>query len=228
MTAMPRTDIIDVSHHNDAIDWSAQNVRGGIAKATQGIHFIDPQFGENIAAIADAGLITGAYHFAQIERDGTLVQAVDEAEHFLSELPSPAPPILALDWERQTGIDALGSAHASAAWIDQWIAHVTSAVGVVPLLYIDRINLQNLASVLSSDTDIWLAEWQVDKPAAVHDFKPVLWQYQSAQLDRSQVMDETWWAETVAGNVDIADNKGTLIADIHSAIDELRSLVAQL
>ena len=58
--------VIDVSHHNGAIDWPA--VAGaGIAlaflKATQGTRFVDPTFERNRTGAAKAGVLVVPYHF---------------------------------------------------------------------------------------------------------------------------------------------------------------------
>ena len=58
--------VIDVSHHNGAIDWPA--VAGaGIAlafiKATQGVGFVDPTFERNRNAAMAAGILAVPYHF---------------------------------------------------------------------------------------------------------------------------------------------------------------------
>src|SRR5260370_17321294 len=68
--------VIDVSHHNGAIDWPAvaaptDQVRGlkahGIVlafiKATQGTGFVDPAFQRNRDATAKAGILPVPYHF---------------------------------------------------------------------------------------------------------------------------------------------------------------------
>ena len=73
--------VIDVSHHNGAIDWPA--VAGaGIAlvfvKATQGARFVDPTFERNRTAAAAAGVLVVPYHFI----DGT--DPEQQAEHFIT------------------------------------------------------------------------------------------------------------------------------------------------
>src|ERR1051326_7468761 len=75
--------VIDVSHHNGAIDWPA--VAGaGIAlaflKATQGEGFVDPAFARNRAGAATAGILAVPYHFLDASDPGL------QAAHFLSEI----------------------------------------------------------------------------------------------------------------------------------------------
>ena len=59
---------IDVSHHQNAIDWTqvaASGVRFAIAKASEGTAYIDPLFSTNRAEAMAAGIVFGAYHFAR-------------------------------------------------------------------------------------------------------------------------------------------------------------------
>ncbi len=53
--------VIDVSHHNGAIDWPAVAAAGialAFIKATQGAGFVDPTFERNRSAAANAGVLT--------------------------------------------------------------------------------------------------------------------------------------------------------------------------
>ena len=58
--------VIDVSHHNGAIDWPAV-ASAGIAlafiKATQGVAFVDPAFERNRSGAIKAGVLAVPYHF---------------------------------------------------------------------------------------------------------------------------------------------------------------------
>ena len=88
--------VIDVSHHNGAIDWPAA-AGAGIAlafiKATQGLAFVDPAFERNWGAAVKAGVLAVPYHFLDSEDpDG-------QAEHFLAvtDLAEAQPAMI--DWE---------------------------------------------------------------------------------------------------------------------------------
>ena len=57
---------IDVSAHQDAIDWqrvAEDNIRFAYIKATEGGDFVDKRFDENWRGAGAAGLDRGAYHF---------------------------------------------------------------------------------------------------------------------------------------------------------------------
>jgi GH25 family lysozyme M1 (1,4-beta-N-acetylmuramidase) len=96
--------VIDVSHHNGAIDWSA--VAGaGIAlvfiKATQGVGFVDPAFERNRSAAVNAGVLVVPYHFLDTSDPDR------QAEHFLAvtDLGEGQPAML--DWETAATAAAL-------------------------------------------------------------------------------------------------------------------------
>ena len=88
--------VIDVSHHNGAIDWPAVAAAGialAVIKATQGTGFVDPAFARNRNAAVQAGVLTVPYHFLDIADPDS------QAAHFLavSEL-APGQPAM-IDWE---------------------------------------------------------------------------------------------------------------------------------
>jgi lysozyme len=63
---MPTTDVIDISHWQDKVDFAAikkAGVVGVIAKCTEGTSYIDPTYEDRMNAAIEAGLCWGAYHF---------------------------------------------------------------------------------------------------------------------------------------------------------------------
>ncbi len=96
--------VIDVSHHNGAIDWPA--VAGaGIAlafiKATQGVGFVDPTFERNRNAAMAAGILAVPYHFLDTADPN------EQAGHFLdvTDLATAQPAML--DWETAATLSAV-------------------------------------------------------------------------------------------------------------------------
>ena len=88
--------VIDVSHHNGAIDWPA--VAGaGIAlafiKATQGTGFVDPTFDRNRSAAVKAGVLVVPYHFLDT------ADPDEQAEHFLAATDLLEGQPAMIDWE---------------------------------------------------------------------------------------------------------------------------------
>src|SRR5438105_5969232 len=88
--------VIDVSHHNGAIDWPAVAGAGIVLtfiKATQGERFVDPTFERNRAAAAQAGILVVPYHFIDASDPD------DQAEHFLEVTALAAGQPAMIDWE---------------------------------------------------------------------------------------------------------------------------------
>lgn len=98
--------VIDVSHHNGAIDWPA--VAGaGIAlaflKATQGTRFVDPTFERNRTGAENAGVLVVPYHF---------VDSADpdaQAKHFIAVTDLAEGRTAMIDWETAAPIAAVTS-----------------------------------------------------------------------------------------------------------------------
>ena len=88
--------VIDVSHHNGAIDWPAVAGSGialAFVKATQGVRFTDPKFRRNRSDAERAGLLVVPYHFLDT------ADPEQQARHFLAVtgLGNRQPGMI--DWE---------------------------------------------------------------------------------------------------------------------------------
>jgi GH25 family lysozyme M1 (1,4-beta-N-acetylmuramidase) len=104
LPAMVFDGVIDVSHHNGAVDWPA--VAGaGIAlvfiKATQGVGFVDPAFDLNRSAAIRAGVLVAPYHFIDIADPSR------QASHFLTVTGLRAGDVAMIDWETKASADAV-------------------------------------------------------------------------------------------------------------------------
>jgi len=88
--------VIDVSHHNGAIDWPAVAAAGivlAFIKATQGTGFVDPNFERNRDAAVKAGVLAVPYHFIDTSEPD------DQADHFLDVTDLAAGQPAMIDWE---------------------------------------------------------------------------------------------------------------------------------
>jgi lysozyme len=88
--------IVDLSHHNGAVDLAAakgDGICGVIHKATQGLTFRDPVYRPICQKAKDNDLLWGAYHF------GTGSDGVSQAEHFLEFVQPDAKHLFVLDFE---------------------------------------------------------------------------------------------------------------------------------
>ena len=96
--------VIDVSHHNGAIDWPAVAGAGivlAFVKATQGVGFVDPAFARNRCAAVAAGILVVPYHFLDA------ADPLRQAAHFLSVTTLRPGDAAMIDWESDAPAGAL-------------------------------------------------------------------------------------------------------------------------
>lgn len=91
---------IDISHHQDVIDWAKVAATGEVdfayIKATEGGNHVDRLFKTNWDAAAKAGIPRGAYHFFTLCRSGK-----EQAANFIATVPTDPtalPPVVDLEY----------------------------------------------------------------------------------------------------------------------------------
>lgn len=95
---------IDVSAHQDDIDWdavAADGIQFAYIKASEGQNWVDEYFEENWSGAQRAGLDYGAYHFFTLCAPGEA-----QAENFLSVAPpddDALPPVIDLELSGNCG-----------------------------------------------------------------------------------------------------------------------------
>lgn len=132
---------IDVSHHQGSVDFkqvAASGQRFAIAKATEGVNYVDPRWLENWRKLRDLDgeIYRGAYHFARPssvggERDGR-AEALDFCKALKAGggyLAGALPP--ALDFEEYSESDAKDN----IPWIRAFIMTVEDELGRSPMIY---------------------------------------------------------------------------------------------
>ncbi len=152
---------VDVSHYDGAIDWGKVAASGrafAIAKATEGITFVDPQFQANWAGIKAARMVRGAYHFFRPADGG-----VKQADWFLSKVGAFAagdlPPIL--DWEVTDGVASAIDVQEVQDFIDE----VRSRTGLTTIIYTSARFLATVGNPSQFHTvPLWDAHWGVSCP----------------------------------------------------------------
>ena len=158
---------VDVAHYNSDPpygfeNWAQVKTSGRTFawnKATEGVTYTDPSFATNMASGHTAGMVMGAYHFADCETN----TAVAEANHFLSVASAYIgagylPPVL--DLEDPASGPALSSAFTSTtltAWVQTWMTTVENATGVAPVIYTDGTYAAFLNSSLNH-YGLWIAD----------------------------------------------------------------------
>lgn len=145
--------VLDISHWQSGIggnpiDWSAIKafgVVGVILKASQGTNSHDPTYDDRRKAASDAGLLTGAYHFA------TGDDADAQVANFLKVAQPDDNTLMALDHEPyNTTLDLAGCRAFLESLRDQ-------IGGRLPKLYSGNLIKEQMAQGLSDDDKAFFA-----------------------------------------------------------------------
>jgi GH25 family lysozyme M1 (1,4-beta-N-acetylmuramidase) len=166
----------DVSDHQPSVDWRAVQAAGhgiGIAKASEGLSWRSRTFPRRWGAIAEAGLIRGAYHFARPQPGRT---GREEAEAFLRVVdaaggfrPGDLRPIL--------DIEAFGSGgrlsrQQTLGYAYDFALAVKERVGRLPIIYTGAFWRDQMGNPDNSlGCHLWLAAYVRDPTP----FIPLAW-----------------------------------------------------
>src|SRR5829696_9260419 len=133
---MPVARGVDVSNHQDRIDWErvrADGVAFAYVEASEGMTFADPKYTAHVGGAHAARIRTGAYHFARPDTNSSDVRrdARAEADFFLAlARPRSGDLLPALDLET-AGLPP----DSMVAWARAWLDRVRRAIGARPILY---------------------------------------------------------------------------------------------
>ncbi len=184
---------IDVSHFQGKVNW--QKVRDAdilfvYDKASQGDHFVDPDYAENKTGAHSVGLLHGSYHFYTSDKGGK-----DQADLFIKIIdygPGDMPPMLDLE---QAGIKGDVDITSLQQEILIWLREVESRLKVKPIIYTNpTFGNRYLNHPDFGDYGLWIAEYGVKDPripTVWEDKGWLIWQ----RSDRGKV-------EGVVGEVD--------------------------
>ena len=118
--------IIDVSHHQGAIDWDKvareANLGGVILKATEGRTYEDPKFPVNRAACRAHNLRWGIYHYCHLAWDGARTRPVDQADNVMRALSEDLGALgiwLDLETKEVAELVDMSGAASTADWIEE-------------------------------------------------------------------------------------------------------------
>ena len=197
---------VDVSNWQGCVNAAALKADGAdflIAKVTEGNGYTDPVGDCNIQAAIDAGMYTGAYHFARPDL-GNSPEA--EADWFLSQTVGyRAQHVLPiLDWEPG------GAYNGWTWWAKRWLIYMSGSV----------VTSNDWSEVVAADYGLWLAAYpngyaaetirEAGSPTWSTGQWPfaAVWQYTSSAygggigpLDANTFYgDATTWAAYAGGN----------------------------
>lgn len=192
---------IDISAYQPDLDFGRVEGDFVFVKATGGPGYTNPHFRRQITEAQAAGYKVGAYHFA---RDGwTGTTAEEEADHFLATIKG-LNVLPVLDWEADNVHDT--------GWALRWLELVTEALGVKPLIYMNRsvATSYDWSKVIAGGYRLWLALYGDDKqvvgyqplaaPSLSQWGSPAIWQYTQhgrlpgypGDLDLNVAYEDVW------------------------------------
>jgi GH25 family lysozyme M1 (1,4-beta-N-acetylmuramidase) len=177
---MPVIRGIDVSNHQDRIDWSrvrADGISFAYVKTSEGMTFADAKYRAHVTGAKAARIKTGAYHFARPDTRSAAPaeDARAEADWFLSLAAPRAGDLLpALDLET-AGL----APDALVAWARAWLDRVRRAIGTRPLVYTYPAFWSALAGTTAFRLyPLWIANYGVSEPQLPDGWRRyAIWQY---------------------------------------------------
>lgn len=148
---------VDVASYQENIEFDVLKgeVSFIIAKATEGVGFVDPAFARNWSEAERVGMVRGAYHFARPDLGNS---ADEEATYFLSQLGLiERTDLLALDYEVSWGGDVVG-------WCKRWLDEVKMATGIAAYIYLNLslVRKHDWRPVIDARYPLWLAFYDED------------------------------------------------------------------
>ncbi|MVN78341.1 hypothetical protein GO988_18580 [Hymenobacter sp. HMF4947] len=162
---------IDVSAYQGRIDWAEvarHRVRFAFIKASEGITLRDPRFARNWRGARAAGILSGAYHYFQPNRDGG-----EQAALFISTVPlrsGDLPPVLDVEAPKFHDVAELRRE------VRQWLEQVEAHYQVRPILYSNYAFYRHYLAGHFDDYPLWLAHYEVDRPALPAE-RWIIWQH---------------------------------------------------
>lgn len=169
---------VDISHWQGNIDLQHLKDQGNaflIAKATDGMAYVDDKYARNKAEAKRVGLIFGSYHWLKISQDIDL-----QVEHFMKVVgkkqPGELPPVI--DWEPDKDTNSVGVAQTKVRLLD-FLQKLEAASGATPMLYASPGFLDGYGDLSAfSRFPLWIAHYGVGHPR-IPKYWPTytIWQY---------------------------------------------------
>lgn len=147
---------IDISNWQRGIDLSKVPCNFVIAKATEGIGYVDKSCDGFIQQAIKLGKPFGFYHFARPTANN---DAIREADYFYNNCKGyfgKGVPIL--DWEAEN--------KHNVTYAKKWLDRVYQLSGVKPVIYMSEsvVNAYDWSSVANADYGLWVAKYRDNNP----------------------------------------------------------------
>ncbi|MDG1146868.1 MAG: GH25 family lysozyme [Crocinitomicaceae bacterium] len=164
---------IDVSHHQDIIDWELFNqdtdslIKFVYCKATEGTHFLDPQWKSNRKQLTALNITHGAYHFFNPKANPTT-----QAKYFLRNYTckqSDLPPVLDAETEGNSTIELIKH-------MKTWLKYIEHATGKRPIIYTSYHFYNTKFKNAFEGYKFWIANYS-NTPNRVKHKNIIHWQY---------------------------------------------------
>lgn len=141
---------VDVSSWNTGIDFTKVPADFVIAKATQGVNYVNPDCDRVVQQCIRLGKCWGTYHYV----DGSGAQS--EADYYVNNVKGyVGKGILCIDWESGSN-----KAWGNYDYLSQLVAHVIERTGVKPLIYVQASAYAPTAEVAKRhDCGLWIAQY---------------------------------------------------------------------
>lgn len=142
---------VDISHWQKGIDLSRINCDFVIAKATEGVNFVDGCFEKFMDKALDLNKCIGFYHFARPENNSAMAEAQFFYNHTVKYYGKGIP---ILDWE--------SSGKSNVAWAKEWLDAIQSMTGIKPMIYMSEsvVNQFDWSKVAKADYGLWVAKYR--------------------------------------------------------------------
>ena len=164
--------IIDISHHEDSIDFvkvAAAGIVAVIAKASQGTSWVDPAYARFKRAAAPQKFLWGSYHF------GTAADVEAQVTHYLATTKPNNNELVCLDFEKNPAGSTMTLRQAR-----QFVRRFRERTNRRPVLYGGawlKEQLAGKADELLSQCPLWISQYG-PKPILPPGWKKyALWQY---------------------------------------------------
>lgn len=147
---------IDISNWQRGIDLSKVPCDFVIAKATEGIGYVDKSCDGFIQQAIKLGKPFGFYHFARPTANN---DAIREADYFYNNCKGYfGKGIPILDWEAEN--------KHNVAYAKTWLDRVYQLSGVKPVIYMSEsvVNAYDWSSVANADYGLWVAKYRDNNP----------------------------------------------------------------
>lgn len=170
--------VVDISHHNTVTSFDKlykSGIRGVIHKSSQGVGMIDKFYALRRKAALDAGLLWGAYHFADSS------DPMAQAKHFMDVASPDANTLMALDYEPNNNTTMnLKGAQAFLTQLDGDLARKN-------VIYSGNLIKETLkikdASGWWSSHPLWLAQYGKSMVLPSQWDQAFLWQFSDGQVN---------------------------------------------